>query len=212
MIDLIFSGRNLFILYLVLAGRFLNPLMPCNTSRIVSDSIVAHHIIGFFTLLFLIVVTDTDVDNYVPFGTVLLTAAIIYAWFILSSRMTANWWIALVALLGGIYLLDFYQEKAKTMLPDIDLAKTVMLGASVLITLIGFLIYVGEKKLDYKSKFDYGTLLLGTLKCQNTPNIRPYSESLYAAFFMTPTSKSVSQAGGAFEGIPLEAFRASSLE
>lgn len=202
MIDLIFSGRNLFILYLVLAGAYLQQLLPCNTSRFFMDNMWIRHILGFLTLIFFVVVTDTELDDYMPFGTVVATSIIIYFWFLISSKMTANWWMALVLLLGTLYIMDIYDERQIVQDPRLGMVKNGIIGLSLVLTLFGFLIYVGEKKLDYKSKFDYGTLLLGTTKCQGTPNNRAYGDSLHAAFFMTPTSSS-KQMGGAYgDGIP----------
>jgi len=190
MIDLIFSGRNLFILYLVLAGQFLSPLFPCNTSRLFMDSMWLRHILGFLTLVFFIVATDTELDDYIPLGTVLTSSVLIYLWFLVSSKMTANWWLGLVVLLAILYMIDLYQERQikedPRMRQSLALAKNVILGLSLVLTLIGFLIYVGEKKLDYKGKFDYMTLILGTSTCKGTPNVRPYMDSLNAAIFMTP--------------------------
>ena len=209
MIDLIFSGRNVFILYLVLAGGFLQPLFPCNTTKLFTDSPLLRHLVGFFTLIFFVVITDTELDDYMPLGTTLATAALIYLWFIVSSKMTANWWFGLIFLLGCLYMIDLYEERQKKEDPRVarflTTANNVILGASLFLTLVGFLIYVGEKKLDYKGKFSYSTLLLSTPSCKLTPNIQPYWTSLKAAFQEVPTRV---MSGGAFiDAISTNTFR-----
>ena len=208
MIDLIFSGRNVFILYMVLAGAFLQPLFPCNTTKLFTETPLLRHLVGFFTLIFFVVITDTELDDYMPLGTTLATAALIYLWFIVSSKMTANWWLGLIFLLGTLYLIDLYEERQKKEDPRVAAtlatAKKIILGASLFLTLVGFLIYVGEKKLDYKSSFNYTTLLLGTTKCKGTPNVQPYLKSLKAAFEDVPTR---TMSGGAFlEAISTNTF------
>jgi uncharacterized protein YqgC (DUF456 family) len=159
------------------------------------------HLLGFLTLLFVAVVADTELDEYIPLGSVIAVSMIIYTWFLFSSKMTANWWIVLVLLLAGVYLIDIYQsreekkrESAKTK-ETIGLVKDVLLGISLVVTLFGFLIYVGEKKLEYKSDFSYGTLLLGTPTCKNTPNKTPYLESLKAAFMAKPWTSALMRGG-----------------
>ena len=190
MIDLVFSGRNLFVLYMLLAGSFLQHLFPCNTTKLFTESPLIRHLLGFFTLLFFVVITDTEIDGYMPLGSVFITSVLIYAWFLVSSKMTANWWLALIVLLGVMYLIDLYEERMK--MPDpglietLDSAKNWLLGLSFVITLLGFLIYVGEKKLDYKSKFNWSTFFLGTTQCKGTPNTQPYWTSLQAAFKEPP--------------------------
>ena len=191
MLDIIFSGRNVFMLYLVLAGSFLQPLFPCHSSRLFSQSMWVRHIIGFLTLIFFVVVTDTELDDYIPFGTILATSVAIYGWFLISSKMTANWWLALVVLLAGLYLIDIYESRIQGRESSrttelLGMAKDVILGSSIFLTVVGFLIYVGEKKLEYKKEFSYSTLLLGTTTCKNTPTSRPYWESFKAAFMEVP--------------------------
>jgi uncharacterized membrane protein len=190
MLDLIFSGRNVFILYIVLAGRFLDPLIPCHSARLFENSMWLRHLLGFLTLIFFVVIADTEIDDYLPLGSILAVAGVIYAWFLLSSKMTANWWVFLVLLLAGLYLIDLYESRQKDEDPTtayvLDIVKKVSLGLGAILTFFGFLIYVGEKKLEYKSEFDWGTLLLGTPTCKGTPNKTPYLTSLKAAFLSRP--------------------------
>jgi len=203
MLDLVFSGRNVFILFLVLAGGFLQPLFPCNTTKLFTESKLIRHLLGFFTLIFFVVVSDTELDDYMPLGTILATSAVIYLWFLIASKMTANWWLLLVVLLGSLYIIDLYEEREKNEDPEVaanlTLAKRVILGASILLTVIGFLIYLGEKKLDYKGKFNYSDFFLSTTVCKGTPTTLPYWTSFKAAF-MEPAGRSMMVGGGLSSG------------
>lgn len=194
MIDLILSGRNLFILFLLLSGNYLQPLLPCNTTKFMKESKLVRHMLGFFTLLFFVVVSDSEFDKHMPLGTILVTAAIIYIWFILSSKMTANWWFALAILLGSLYLINLYEDRATKEDPEMKKflasVKDWILGSSMVITLVGFIIYLGEKKLDYRGKFNYSDFFLGTTECKGTPTNIPYMTSLQAAFLEAPGSGS----------------------
>jgi len=186
MLDLVFSGRNVFILYLVLAGSFLQSLFPCHSTRLIGNSMLIRHILGFLTLIFFVVVTDTEIDDYMPLGTILAVATAIYAWFIVSSRMSAYWWVGLVFLLAALYLVDLYESRQKKLAPDTELwlerTKTGLIGTALATTLIGFLIYVGEKKLEFRGDFNWLTFFLGKEKCGDTPSAIPYMQALAAAF------------------------------
>ena len=189
---------NLLILYFILAGRFLTPLFPYNTSASLADSALMRHLLGFATVVIFCIAGKSELDDLMPLGTLVATAAVIYFWFLISSKMTANWWIILAILFVALYFMDLYEEDAGIQKHLVNV-KQAILGLSVVVTAIGFVIYVGEKKLDYKSKFDYGTLLLGTTP-KGTPNIQPYWKSLQAAFMDIPRSYGLS--GGFFDGIP----------
>jgi ABC-type uncharacterized transport system permease subunit len=145
---------------------------------------------GFITLMLLCVAANSELDDYMPLGTLFASAVVVYFWFLIASKMTANWWVVVAALLAAIYFVDLYQEENE----DLGI-KNILVGLALAVTSVGFLIYVGEKKLDYKSKFDYGTLLFGT-SCKGTPNIQPYWKSLGAAFMEAPRPFS----GGFFDG------------
>jgi hypothetical protein len=182
MIDRILSGRNLFVLYLVLAAAYIQPLFFCNAGTDMGNSMVARHLVAFLTLTFFIVVADSELDDTMPFATVLMTSGLIYLWFLISSKMTANWWLVLAVLLASIYIIDLYDESHPKAKLDFKPIKEGIIGVALALTLVGFLIYVGEKKLDYKSDFSYATLLLGTKECKRTPNVQSYWKSLEAAF------------------------------
>jgi hypothetical protein len=182
MIDRILSGRNLFVLYLVLAAAYIQPLFFCNAGTDMGNSMVARHLVAFLTLTFFIVVADSELDDTMPFATVLMTSGLIYLWFLISSKMTANWWLVLAVLLASIYIIDLYDESHPKAKVDFKPIKEGIIGVALALTLVGFLIYVGEKKLDYKSDFSYATLLLGTKECKRTPNVQSYWKSLEAAF------------------------------
>jgi hypothetical protein len=195
MLDRVLSGRNLFVLYLVLAAAYIQPLFFCNADTALGNSMASRHLVAFLTLTFFIVVTDTELDDTMPFATVLMTSAIIYLWFLISSKMTSNWWLVLAILLASLYIIDLYHEShPKT---DFKPIKEGILGVAAALTLVGFLIYVGEKKLDYKSDFSYTTLLLGTKECKRTPNVQSYWKSLEAAF--KDVSRPAQRGGAAFD-------------
>jgi hypothetical protein len=166
----------------VLAAAYIQPLFFCNAGTDMGNSMVARHLVAFLTLTFFIVVADSELDDTMPFATVLMTSGLIYLWFLISSKMTANWWLVLAVLLASIYIIDLYDESHPKAKVDFKPIKEGIIGVALALTLVGFLIYVGEKKLDYKSDFSYATLLLGTKECKRTPNVQSYWKSLEAAF------------------------------
>ena len=195
-------GTNLFVLYAVLAANFLTPLLPINVTPFIKDSMGLRHLIAFIGLVFLTVVSDAEFDSVESIGLVLLGCASIYFWFMLASKMTANWWIVLALLVAALYLMNIYKIYTKRPTAEtkkyLQIGEYVAMGASALVTIFGFLIFVGERKIKYRGKFDFSTLILGTPTAKGTSSKSPYWDSLKAAFMVAPGSVSGSrvQSGG----------------
>ena len=204
MFDLVFPGVNLFVLYIALSANFLAPLLPHNISPLLKDSMGLRHLIAFLGLVLLMVVSEANFDNLETVGMVLLASVFIYFWFMLASKMTANWWVFLVMAFAALYLVHIY--KAYTKKPSaetkqyLEYAETAGLALSVVLTVVGFVIFVGEKKIEYRGKFDFTTLLLGTPTNKMTPTKTPYFDSLKAAFLVAPGSGSGSSGYGSQRG------------
>lgn len=209
--QLVFSGRNLLLIYAALTSSFLRPLIPCNTARFVENSMVFRHLIAFVGLAFFTIVADAEFEDFTGFIPLLVSAVFVYAWFMISSKMSANWWIPLVFLLVILYSINAYRNHARKLPKDVatylDYGELAAVILSALITFFGFIIYVGEKKIEYRGKFDFGTFMLGTETCKNTPTKTAYWDSLKAAFLAAPgTGSSGSGQRGGFvseDGIPV---------
>jgi len=170
---------------------------------------VFRHVIAFVGLAFFTVVADAEYEDFTGFIPLFVSAVFVYAWFMISSKMAANWWIPLVLLLAILYFINTYRDHAKKLTKDMalylnygELAAVIL---SALITFFGFIIYVGEKKIEYRGKFDFSTFMLGTETCKNTPTKTAYWDSLKAAFLAAPGSSSGGQRGGfvSEDGIPV---------
>jgi hypothetical protein len=198
--NLVFSGRNLFIIYAALTTNFLRPLIPCNTARFVENSMLFRHLIAFMGIVFFSMISEADIATMADIIPIIISAVLVYGWFMISSKMTANWWIPLVFLIAIIYTVNAYREHSKALTRDVhtymEYTEYAAIALSVLVTLGGFFIYVGEKKLEYRGKFDYTTFILGSETCKNTPTKTAYWDSLKAAFFVAPGSGSGSSGSG----------------
>ena len=183
---LIFTGRNVFVLYLVLAGQFLSPLFPCHFRRLVNDSMVLRHVLGYLTLLFFIVILDEFTDTITSATVILGLCTAIYVWFVLSSKMTGSTWIALISILSILYIIDLFVSRIEKPSDDLKLwvSRTNMglITLAVLLTLIGMIAYMGEKKLDYGRSFSYLTFFLGKETCSGTISSVPFGKAIRAAF------------------------------
>jgi len=113
---------------------------------------VFRHAIAFVGLAFFTVVADAEFEDFSGFIPLLVSAVFVYTWFMISSKMTANWWIPLVLLLVILYSINAYRNHAKKLPKDVaaylDNGELAAVILSALITFFGFIIYVGEKKIE----------------------------------------------------------------
>jgi hypothetical protein len=159
---------------------------------------VFRHLIAFVGLAFFTVVADAETHDIVELLPLLVSAVFVYAWFMISSKMTANWWIPFVFLLVILYFINEYRQHnkmSKDVASYLNYGEITIFILSALITFFGFIIYVGEKKIEYRGKFDFGTFILGTETCKNTPTKTAYWDSLKAAFLVAPGSGSSGSSG-----------------
>ena len=183
---LFFTGRNLLVLYLLLSGPLLDSILPCHAKRLINSSVILRHVLGYLTLLFFVVIIDEFTDSIKSVTKILGICAVIYIWFVISSKMTGSLWLALLAVLAAMSAIELYTSRIDKPSDELEewtsLANTVLIVLAVAITLIGFLGYRGEKKLEYGGSFSYFTFLLGKEGCSGTVSSAPFMKSLRAAF------------------------------
>lgn len=144
------------------------------------------HVLGFLTLTFFVVVASKT--KPLSFASVMGLSAFFYTWFMLTTRMGLSYWFAVITLVGAIYLIHLYQSDLTSDTPDpeqdvmLSNVKAILAGTAGIITLIGFLSYVGEKKIEYGGAFKIEKFLLGAPECrEKSPNVG-FFDSLRGVF------------------------------
>lgn len=161
---------SLFILLLIIGGNYLGVLFPCQLQDILEHNILVKHFLAFLTLVFFAVLSDSE--NGKTLKDVLKSSILLYFWFILIIRMNAKFFLILVFTIAIIYILKLYKkelddEKDKIKLDKINKIINILFVFSILITIIGFLIYYFEKKIEYKKDFNNFTFFFGKVNCRH---------------------------------------------
>ena len=176
------NSASLFILYLVISSNFLPQTFSCRLQQLLNSSMIVKHLFGFMTLLFFVVATNTKKD--ITAINILLISVAIYLWFIISTKMHLSVWGLLIIILGIVYLLQLYESNLNDNksndenvndadIENIQSLKKILTYISLLITAFGFIIYLGEKKLEYGEEFSFMKFIIGNPICKGyTP---PYS-------------------------------------
>jgi hypothetical protein len=87
-----------------------------------------------------------------------------------------------MATLAVLYLFNLYKKEApETVLPWIDTVDNMLYILFAVSTLVGFLVYMGEKKIEYKKRFRYLTFLFGKPSCRGfSPKTKMANSFLHA--------------------------------
>ena len=158
----------IFLFILIISGNYLGTLFPCRVQSHMKHSLLLRHIIGFFTIAFMGILTFKDEISEFTMKILFMYSLIAYIFFLLLSKTPTYIWIINFLLLAYIYI-----EQIKFNSNDDDEHTTILYkkkqtiagGIVIILTIFGFLIYIGEKKYEYKKKFSYKTLLLGNTPC-----------------------------------------------
>jgi hypothetical protein len=170
-LDSINPGHAIVTLYLIIAANFMVPLFSCKLQSALEESILLRHLTGFLTMVFFVRLTSTSKPTFLN---LLSSSAIVYAWFLATTRMNLELWIVAALIAMSLFLIYIYettidQDKEKktsieTLLPNI---KRGLIQGLVVVTVIGVILYMGEKRLEYGKKFDLYTFIVGQTKCRH---------------------------------------------
>ncbi len=177
----------IFILILIISANFLAQLFPCRLQKLLSTNIYIKHLFSFLTLLFFVVLTAPLDDK--SLHNIFYKSLILYIWFILIMRTDPYIFVLLLLIIAIIYILVLKENELKANIEDIkeekkdNLEKELkiyndqinfiqninqkLLYSAIILTIIGFLLYMGEKKCEYKKDFCYLIFLFGRPSCKN---------------------------------------------
>jgi hypothetical protein len=165
--------KTLLILYLIISANFLAQTFGCKTQNALNNNMYIKHIVGFFTLLYFVNSVDTEktTDEFLFFQKFFKTF-MLYIVFILSTRMNKKVFMLFIGLLMINFILSQYMSSLDTKhfaakLQIYDTIGKVISKLAIVFLVIGFFIYLKEKKIEYKGKFNYLTFLVGKTTCNN---------------------------------------------
>lgn len=186
----------IFILMLIISAGYLPQILPCKVQRKLEENIYLKHIFGFLTLLFFVIITN-PLESQNVLKTIPQTV-ILYFIFLLYAKTDYRFFFIITFISAILYILMLRKAELLKIVKDekdenekkrltYTLEKIIIASNTIFIIIIfliicGFLIYLGEKKIEYKDKFNYLTFILGKPYCGNIPQHIPIFKSIKYAF------------------------------
>ena len=167
-------GFLIITLYIIISGNFMAPLLSCKLQTLLSDSMTMRHIIGLLTFIFFVGLANV---KQASFTKVIGYSLALYAWFLATTRMDLRFWIPLLIVFAALFLMETYKNTLDDSATDDEKAnfenmKSILVNISMIITLIGVLVYAGSKKIEYGKQFSISKFIVGKQVCrQASPSV-----------------------------------------
>lgn len=180
--------ENLFILVLIISANYMMPLYPCRFQETMRDSIILRHIFGLFTMSFFVTLTNPSFSVNTISG-LMLHSTFLYLCFLIFIRTPPPFFIGVLLLLMCSYLISIkikflkkepnkgdteQQTKVNSTgggengdVQMLEYAAKIVNIISIAVASVGFIVYLGLKKIEYKKKFSYVQFFLGANACRH---------------------------------------------
>jgi hypothetical protein len=180
------------ILSVLMSANYLGEIFPCRVQKLFSNNMYVKHILGILSLMFFVVLTRPNLYTSTNF---IYVSLLFYGLFMFLSRLNYMVWFVVFGIFAIIYVLQIYLDRVEsetqmnrnkigdnTVTPDdedkmpthdisenIDTVITIqkyLFLLSIPITIVGFIHYLGEKKLEFgHNEFMYTRFFFGKPKC-----------------------------------------------
>lgn len=182
---------SLFILFVIVGGNYISQLFPCGLQTFLEKNMFAKHVLGFFTLLLFVELTNAaGDDDGVSWRTVVARSVMLYVWFVFTTTMEPSVFFVLLGLLTALYVLRLYIHELDTKANPEDIKtvaklrviETWLYYSCMLVTVFGVIAYYGRKKNELGDKFDLLNFFIGNVSCKGTPPAKNVWTNFLMAF------------------------------
>ena len=179
------SLNGIFLLMIVICGNYITELFPCGFRKLFNDSIKLKYILTFFILFTSVILVKPSITKDKSLIFLFGISIFIYIWFLFMTKMNVYFFLTLLFLLFILYICIQYYNYKKLSDEDkkkYDIITTTIFILSIVITVVGFLLYYGEKKYEYKKLFSWKDFFFKNLKCNFNPPKGTFKDYFLAIF------------------------------
>lgn len=180
------SAMAIFIFILIVSGNYLGTLFPCRVQDTFDNNIYFKHFIGFFIMMFFVLLTMPAENEETPDKDgvlqLLQKSFLLYLFFIILSKTHPYVWLVVFFITSVIYIIELLKKEQKhKKIEDKMNSEKIQTNLSLIaliLTVIGFFVFMGSKKMQYKDKFSYFTFIFGKIECNKNRNAIDIGQSI----------------------------------
>lgn len=170
----------IFIFILIISANFLAEIFPCRLQNALRNNMFFKHLFGLFTMIFFVVLSS-GIENKNILN-IVSSSCLLYILFILITKCQIYAFFIILFFLGITYIINILKqqemESSKKNATEEDSNKDndkyaiydniiyVLYILIMVFILLGVVLYMGEKKIEYKKDFDYITFFIGKPVCR----------------------------------------------
>lgn len=181
--SLYFPLQSIFLFLLLISGNYIGDIFSCRIQKYFMESVYLRHFTAYLTLIFFVILTE-DLSHI---NQIIISSVSLYIVFLFLINTHINFFLICCVLLLILYSLDLYykveskkmNEKTKNILRKI---RSSLKFLFFVFLIIGFILYMGEKKIEYKDKFNYITFIFGKPVCRDISPKLQYKKLIKSAF------------------------------
>ena len=172
----------IFIFILIISANFLAQIFPCRLQHVLRNNMFIKHVFGLFTMIFFVVLSSEIKNKNI--SNIVNSSFLLYILFILIAKCQIYVFYIILLFLGITYIIHIVkQEEIESSKNDsnekdsnekdsnkerhsiYDNIIYVLYILIIILIILGVIMYMGEKKIEYKKKFDYITFFIGKPLC-----------------------------------------------
>jgi hypothetical protein len=202
--------HTVFILFLIISSNYIGELFPCRIQDVLMGNVIMKHFVAFLTLLFFVLIVEPSMN--MKFKELIYNSSMMYLVFLVLINNSLSFFVASIIILGVLYIIHLNKVEIRTtlsndtgneeekegkeegkedgavikhsekMLSMFEQMSNILTYLFAGVVSLGFIIYMGEKKIEYGKTFSYLTFIFGKPSCRNKSPEKNYIASLKAAF------------------------------
>jgi hypothetical protein len=175
MLDLHYFENSLnaiFLMMVAVSGNFIKEMFPCGFQKLFDKSVILKYILTFFILFISVILIKPSITKDRSLIFIFGITVFIYIWFIFMTKMNVYFFLTLLFILFILYICIQYYNYKKLSDEDkkeYNIITTTIFVLAIVITVVGFLLYYGEKKYEYKKMFNWNDFFFKNLNCNFNP-------------------------------------------
>ena len=165
--------KSLLLVFLGVSSNFVAETLGCETQKLFSTNIVAKQAIILLILYFSLTFVSSGISPPVHPGVNMVFAGIIWALYLMFTKMHVETTMVVVALIALNYIIHNYAEYykstqhtkklARKLNTVYDVINRIIIGCVV----IGFGLYFKQQYTDHQSEWSTFTFIFGNVHCKN---------------------------------------------